>query len=71
MLDHLAAIKSGVTLKKVARPQADNALPDVSGLNREEATTLTSVLQNAMKARLRNIQAVEDDEHENDDDGWD
>ena len=72
VMDHLAAIKSGVTLKKVARPQADNALPDVSGLNREEATTLTSVLQNAMKARLRNIQAVEDDdEHDNDDDGWD
>ena len=72
VVDHLAAIKSGVTLKKVARPQADNALPDVSGLNREEATTLTSVLQNAMKARLRNIQAVEDDdEHDKDDDGWD
>ena len=72
VVDHLALIKSGVTLKKVARPQTDNALPDVSGLNKEEATTLTSVLQNAMKARLRNIQSVDnDDDNDNDDDGWD
>ena len=69
VLDHLAMIKSGITLKKVQKPQANDALPDVSQLNKEEATTLTSVLQNAMKARLKNIQAVEDDEA--DDDGWD
>ena len=69
VLDHLAAIKSGITLKKVQKPVADDALPDVSQLNKEEATTLTSVLQNAMKARLKNIQAVEDEEA--DDDGWD
>jgi hypothetical protein len=71
VVDHLAAIKSGVTLKKVAKPVADNALPDVSQLNKEEATTLTSVLQHAMKARLKNIQAVEEEEDADDDDGWD
>jgi len=50
--NHLAAIRSGFKLRKVAAPDEKNALPDISHLDDASKGDLMSTLQAAMRSRL-------------------
>jgi hypothetical protein len=65
----LAAIQSGVKLRKVDKPTEDSALPDLSRINSDDANSIANVLQKAMQTRFAAV-ATEEDE-DGDEDDWD